>query len=102
MQRVYEENEWGKVSKRIVTETQSSTLADQLAVKKTLLEVPLALQLAVQGSRSKVNATATAQLQYQEIKEDRTFNIINLNNYDIILGTPWMHQHQICIGFNPA
>ena len=27
-----------------------STLADQLAVKKTLLEVPLALQLAVQGS----------------------------------------------------
>ena len=36
------------------------------------------------------------------IKEDHTFNIIILNNYDIILGTPWMHQHQICIGFNPA
>ena len=58
--------------------------------------------MVVQGSRSKVNAIATAQLQYQEIKEDCTFDIINLNNYDIILGTPWMHQHQICIGFNPA
>ena len=28
--------------------------------------------------------------------------MINLNNYDLILGTPWMHQHQICLRFNPA
>ena len=80
----------------------SSTLADQLGVRKTLLDVPLALQLAVQGSRSKVNSVATVQLQYQEINEARTFDIINLNNYDLILGTPWMHQHKVCIGFNPA
>ena len=80
----------------------SSTLADQLGVQKEVLEAPLALQLAVQGSRSKVNYVATAQLQYQEINENRTFDIINLNNYDLILGTPWMHQHQVCIGFNPA
>ena len=62
----------------------------------------LALQLAVQGSRSKVNSVATAQLQYQGINEKCTFDIINLNGYDLILGTPWMHQHQLCIGFNPA
>ena len=80
----------------------SSTLADQLGVKKTSLDVPLALQLAVQGSRSKVNSVTTVQLQYQDINEQRTFDIINLNGYDLILGTPWMHQHQVCIGFNPA
>jgi hypothetical protein len=80
----------------------SSTLADQLGLKKTLLEKPLALQLAVQGSRSRVNAMVTAQFQYQEINEQRTFDVINLNSYDLILGTPWMHQHRICIGFNPA
>lgn len=80
----------------------SSTLADQLALKKEILNTPLALQLAVQGSRSKVNSVATAQLQYQNIKEERTFDIINLNSYDLILGTPWMHQHQVCIGFNPS
>lgn len=80
----------------------SSTLADQLGLKKTTLDVPLALQLAVQGSRSKVNSVATVQLRYQEINERRTFDIINLNSYDLILGTPWMHQHQVCIGFNPA
>ena len=80
----------------------SSTLADQLGIKKELLEVPLALQLAVHGSRSKVNSVVTAQLRYQDINEKRTFDVINLNSYDLILGTPWMHQHQICIGFNPA
>ena len=80
----------------------STTLADQLGVKKVLLDTPLALQLAVQGSRSRVNAMATVQFKYQDIDEPHTFDVINLNNYDLILGTPWMHQHQICIGFNPA
>jgi hypothetical protein len=60
----------------------SSTLADQLGIKKTTLDVPLALQLAVQGSRSKVNTVVTAQLQYQSINESRTFDVINLNSYD--------------------
>jgi hypothetical protein len=50
----------------------STTLADQLKVKKVTLNAPLGLQLAVQGSRS------------------RHFDIINLNSYDIILGTPWL------------
>jgi hypothetical protein len=80
----------------------SSTLADQLKIKRETLDVPLSLQLAIQGSRSKVNTVVTAQLQYQGINEQRTFDVINLNSYDLILGTPWMHQHQICIGFNPA
>ena len=80
----------------------SSTLADQLGVKKEVLDAPLALQLAVQGSRSKVNSVTTVKLQYQDINESRTFDIINLNSYDLILGTPWMHQHQVCVGFNPA
>ena len=30
------------------------------------------------------------------------FDIINLNSYDIILGTPWLYQHRVCIGLNPA
>ena len=45
---------------------------------------------------------AMVQFKYQDVHETRTFDVINLNNYDLILGTPWMHQHQVCIGFNPA
>ena len=76
----------------------STTLVDQLGVKKTLLDIPLALQLAMQGSRSRVNAKITVQFRYQEIDELRTFDIINLNSYDLILGTLWMHQHQAVLG----
>lgn len=77
-------------------------LADQLSVKREVLEVPLALQLAVQGSCSKVNTRTMANLQYQTISKVRSVDIINISNYDLILGTPWIHQHKICIGFNPA
>ncbi|KIM49068.1 hypothetical protein M413DRAFT_6276 [Hebeloma cylindrosporum] len=57
----------------------SSTLADQLQVSREKLDLPLGLQLAVQGSRSKINAGAKAKIQYEGIDE-----------------------HQICVGFNPA
>jgi hypothetical protein len=80
----------------------STTLADQLKIKKTALSTPLSLQLAVQGSRSKINLTAVARLQYQDIDSPRHFDIINLNSYDIILGTPWLFQHSVCVGFRPA
>jgi hypothetical protein len=58
------------------------------SVKRENLDTPLSLQLAVQGSRSKVNTRATVKLEYQEINEMGTFDIININNYDVILGTP--------------
>ncbi len=48
----------------------SINLADQLKVKREELEVPLTLQLAVQGSRSKVNTRAQTRFEYQEIDED--------------------------------
>ena len=79
----------------------STTLVDQLQLTPRTLDTPLALQLAVQGSRSKVNASVSAQLKYQGIDEQRTFDIINSNSYDLILGTPWMYQHQVRLGFNP-
>ena len=80
----------------------SSTLADQLGLKKQSLPKPMTVQLAVQGSRSQVKTRMEARLQYQGIDEIRRFDVININSYDIILGTPWMWQHQVCIGFNKA
>jgi hypothetical protein len=80
----------------------SSTLTDQLHVQKKTLDVPLSLQLAVQGSRSKVNYAASVRLRYQGIDEERTLDVININSYDLILGTPWLYQHKVCLGFNPA
>ena len=80
----------------------SATLVDQLKIKRTNFEKPLGLQLAVQGSRSKINSFVNVDYSYQDIKDSRRFDVANLNDYDVILGTPWIWQHQVCVGLNPA
>jgi hypothetical protein len=80
----------------------STSLADQLKVCKVALKKPLPLQLAVKGSRSKVNWGTTVNFKYQSINEERYFDITNLSNYDLILGTPWLYAHRMTIGLNPA
>jgi len=80
----------------------STTLVDQLQLSKVTYEKPLPVQLAVHGSRSKINCGTTVKFQYQTINCDRRFDIVNLDNYDAILGTPFMFQHQVAIGFNPS
>jgi len=77
-------------------------VVDQLNLKCAVLEKAIGLQLAVQGSRSKINSTVTTCSTYQGINESRQFDMVNLNDYNVILGTPWMYQHQICIGLNLA
>jgi hypothetical protein len=46
----------------------STTLADQLKVEKVQLEKPLPVQLAVHGSRTKVNWGALVDFAYQKMK----------------------------------
>ena len=78
----------------------SLNLAEQLKVKWIWLEKPLPIQLTVQGSRSKVNFGASVRFQYQGTDYQRYFDVINLQNYDIILGTPFLYQHQVLVGLN--
>jgi len=78
----------------------SLTLAEQLHVKRLPLEKPLTIQLAVQGLRSKVNFGTKVRFQYQGADYDRYFDVINLQSYDLILGTPFLFQHQVLVGLN--
>ena len=80
----------------------STTVVDQLKLPKEVYQKPLSVQLAVHGSRSKINCGTTVNFQYQSIDCDRRFDIANLDNYDAILGTPFLYQHQVAIGFNPS
>ncbi|KAJ8473319.1 hypothetical protein ONZ51_g7961 [Trametes cubensis] len=79
----------------------STKFAHQLGVPPQELEKPLPVQLAVQGSRAKVSCGCKAELQYQNVKETRYFDLMNLLNYDLILGTPFLTQHRMVLGFNP-
>jgi hypothetical protein len=66
------------------------------------LEDPLTLQLAVQGSRSKINHSVNVKFKYQDITEERTFLVANISGYNMILGTAWLFQHKVSIGLNPS
>ncbi|KAI0327498.1 hypothetical protein GY45DRAFT_1256896, partial [Cubamyces sp. BRFM 1775] len=80
----------------------SSKFVHQLNIKVCELEKALPVQLAVQGSRAKVNYGCKARMSYQSISEDRYFDVMNLLNYDLILGTPFLCQHRVSLGFNPT
>ena len=80
----------------------SATVVDQMKLKCTVLDKPLGLQLVVQGSRSRINSFVEVDYSYQNIRDSCHFDVANLNDYDVILGTPWIYQHQVCIGLNPA
>jgi len=85
-----------------LTDFVSITLVDQLKLKYSILEKPIPLQLAISGSWSSVKATSCATFAYQDISEECTFNIANLDLYDIILGMPFLYQHQVLLRFNPS
>ena len=48
-----------------------------------------------------VNYSTTVRFQYQNIDEDRFFDIMNIDGYDAILGTPFLFQYSVVIAFNP-
>ncbi|TFK59551.1 hypothetical protein BDN72DRAFT_750697, partial [Pluteus cervinus] len=80
----------------------SSNVVEQLHLRRKELNLPIALNLAVQGSKTKVNYEVKANLQYQGIREEREFLVINCRTYDVILGTPFLWQHQVSFSLNPA
>ncbi|KAI0328361.1 hypothetical protein GY45DRAFT_1347202 [Cubamyces sp. BRFM 1775] len=80
----------------------SSKFAHQAGLQVFELAKPLPVHLAVQGSRAKINYGCRATFEYQRIKSDRYFDVVNLLNYDVILGTPFLFQHKISLGLNPT
>ena len=79
----------------------STTLVDQLDLRKEYYSKPLSVQLAVHGSRPKINCGVRVNFQYQNISCERRFDVANLDNYDAILGTPFLFQHKVAVGINP-
>ncbi|KIJ31002.1 hypothetical protein M422DRAFT_267419 [Sphaerobolus stellatus SS14] len=57
--------------------------------------------MAMQGSSAQLTGTISARLQYEDIDETREFDVLNLDKYDIVLGTPFLYQHQVVMSLNP-
>ncbi|PVF91431.1 hypothetical protein CPB86DRAFT_719441, partial [Serendipita vermifera] len=80
----------------------STSAVESMGLKKKVLDTPIPLQMAVQGSRSKINMAVDVEFKYATIRCQKRFDVLNLATYDIILGTPFMWQHSVMLGMNPT
>ena len=55
--------------------------------------------MAVTGSKSVINYGVNATIKYEGRESKEYFNIINIDYYDAILGTPFLRKHEVIIDF---
>ena len=70
-----------------------------MGIKTFTLEKPIALQLACIGSQSMINygTHATIKLGHKVVEE--YFDIVSVEHYDVILGTPFLRKMGIVLDF---
>ena len=68
-------------------------------IKTFTLEKPIGIQLAVTGSKSIINCgtNTTIKINSNELKE--YFDVVNIDYYDAILGTPFLKKYEVIIDF---
>ena len=81
-----------------VSITQDFARVAKLNIKE--LENPVPLQLGTVGSHSMINFGAKARLELRPITDDDTYlDIVNIDRYDMIIGTPLMCKHRFVLDF---
>ncbi|KAH8801319.1 hypothetical protein DL96DRAFT_1476311 [Flagelloscypha sp. PMI_526] len=82
------------------TTTAASPAFSQVAGLKVFpLKNPVALQLGTVGSRSNINFGSNAKLTIPGFDNQHYFDIVNLDRYDIVISTPFMHQNNVKLDF---
>src|ERR1700722_19721550 len=79
------------------TDAMSPDLARVAELPLLALDEPVMLQLGCSGSRSKVNFTTTAMINFELVHVLTFLDIGNLDKYDCILGTLFMTKHKIVL-----
>ena len=69
-------------------------------LKVMQLENPVALQLGTVGSRSMINFGAKTRIELGPIQEDDAYlDVVNIDRYDMIVGTTFMRTHSFVLDF---
>ena len=69
-------------------------------LKVVQLENPVALQLGTVGSRSMINYGARTSVNLGPVHEtDAYLDVVNIDRYDMIIGTPFMRRHGLVLDF---
>ncbi|KAF7369281.1 WD40 repeat-like protein [Mycena venus] len=81
------------------TEACSPDFARVAGIEVFPIQSEVTLQLGTAGSRSKINHGATATVEYDDIKSDEYLDIVNLDQFDLIIGTKFMRKHRMALDF---
>ncbi|KAJ6537473.1 hypothetical protein B0H10DRAFT_1676842, partial [Mycena sp. CBHHK59/15] len=68
-------------------------------IKVFPIESEVVLQLGTVGSRSKINHGMTAILEYDDIRSEEYLDIVNLDRFNVVIGTKFMWRHKISLDF---
>ena len=63
------------------------------------LDKPIGICYCQLDSKSVINYGANATIKYEGRESKEYFNIINIDYYDAILGTPFLRKHEVIIDF---
>ncbi|KZV59657.1 hypothetical protein PENSPDRAFT_595041 [Peniophora sp. CONT] len=75
-------------------------VADVAKIRTFPLNNPVTLQLGCVGSRSKINYGATTRISVGSlVNEDVYVDLVNLDKYDMVLGTPFMNKYKCVLDF---
>jgi hypothetical protein len=81
------------------TDSITPEFAFATRAKQITLEDQVILQLGCVGSRSKICYGTRVPVDICGVKEEVYFDLVNLDKYDCIIGTPFMNTHGVCLDF---
>ena len=81
------------------TDSLSPDFAHVTCIPVVELENPAILQLGCVGSRSRISHGTTMPVMWGHFTGNVYFDIVNLDCYDTVLGTPFMRKFGVCLDF---
>jgi len=84
----------GSTTDSITPEFAFATKAPQIRLEEQII-----LQLGCVGSRSKISYGTKVPIDFGGVKENIYFDLVNIDRYDCIIGTPFMNTYGVCLDF---
>lgn len=81
------------------TDSISPTFAYIAMADQVKLDEQMGLQLGARGSKTRINYGARGRLSVGTVNEDYYFDVVDIDKYDVILGTPFFLKHQVILDF---
>ncbi|SJK99800.1 uncharacterized protein ARMOST_03111 [Armillaria ostoyae] len=78
----------------------SPAFADISKATVSRLHNPVVLQLGTVGSRAKINFGTYSNIDSEGFTGPEYFDVVNIDRYDVIVGTPFMHRNKVILDFD--